>query len=61
MAAALSSGRYAVHGDPALVVPARRPGARRAPDPDDVLRHALRVIDRAWQRNLADELTAGEA
>lgn len=61
MATALTSGRYAVHGDPALVVPARRPGARHAPDPDDVLRHALRVVDRAWQRNLADELTAREA
>lgn len=61
MATALTSGRYAVHGDPALVVPARRPGVRRAPDPDDVLRHALRVIGRAWQRYLADELTAREA
>lgn len=61
MAVALTSGRYAVHGDPALVVPARRPGARRAPDPEDVLRHALKVIGRAWQRSLTDELTAGEA
>lgn len=61
MATALTEARYAVHGDPALVVPARRPGARRAPDPDDVLRHAVRVIERVWQRTLADELTAGEA
>lgn len=61
MATALTSGRYAVHGDPALVVPAHPAGVRRAPDPDDVLRHALGVIDRAWRRKLADELTAGEA
>lgn len=51
MAAALSGARYAVHGDPALVVPTRRPGVRRAPDPDDVLAHALVVIGRAWQRS----------
>jgi hypothetical protein len=50
MAATLSGGRYAVHGDPALVVPTRRPGVRRAPEPDEVLRHALVVISRAWQR-----------
>jgi hypothetical protein len=53
MATALSSGRYAVHGDPALVVPTRRPGVRRAPDPDDVLAHALGVVGRAWRRNVA--------
>lgn len=53
MAAALARGRYAVHGDPALVVPTRRPGVRRAPDPDDVLAHALRVVGRAWRRHVA--------
>jgi hypothetical protein len=51
MAAALAGARYAVHGDPALVVPTRRPGVRRAPDPDDVLAHALLVIGRAWRRS----------
>ncbi len=51
MAAALAGARYAVHGDPALVVPTRRPGVRRAPDPDDVLAHALRVVARAWRRS----------
>jgi hypothetical protein len=50
MADALSAGRYAVHGDPASVVPTRRAGVRRAPDPDDVLAHALLVVGRAWQR-----------
>jgi hypothetical protein len=50
MAEALDAGRYAVHGDPATVVPTRRPGVRRAPEPDDVLAHALRVVGRAWQR-----------
>jgi hypothetical protein len=50
MAEALSAGRYAVHGDPATVVPTRRAGVRRAPDPDDVLAHALLVVGRAWQR-----------
>jgi hypothetical protein len=49
MAAALVAGRNAVHGDPALVVPVRRPGVRRAPDPDAVLAHALTVIGRAWR------------
>jgi hypothetical protein len=49
MAAALVAGRYAVHGDPALVVPVRRPGVRRAPDPDAVLAHAITVIGRAWR------------
>jgi hypothetical protein len=49
MAAALAAGRYAVHGDPALVVPARRSGVRRAPDPDAVLTHALTVVGRAWR------------
>lgn len=49
-AAALAGARYAVHGDPALVVPTRRPGVRRAPDPDDVLAHALLVVGRAWRR-----------
>ena len=43
-------GRYAVHGDPAIVVPTRRPGVRRVPDPDAVLGHALLVVGRAWQR-----------
>jgi hypothetical protein len=52
MAAALAGARYAVHGDPALVVPTRRPGVRRAPDPNDVLAHALRVIGRAWRRSV---------
>ena len=51
MAVRLSGGRYAVHGDPALVVPTRRPGVRRSPDPDDVLAHALVVVARAWGRN----------
>jgi len=51
MAVALAGARYAVHGDPALVVPTRRPGVRRAPDPDDVLAHALLVIGRAWRRS----------
>ena len=37
MAGALSGGRYAVHGDPAIVVPTQRPGVRRVPDPDAVL------------------------
>lgn len=50
MAGALSSARYAVHGDPAIVVPTRRAGVRRAPDPDDVLAHALVVVGRAWRR-----------
>jgi hypothetical protein len=50
MATTLSGARYAVHGDPALVVPTRRPGVRRAPDPDEVLAHALLVIGRAWRR-----------
>jgi hypothetical protein len=49
LAAGLTAGRYAVHGDPALVVPARRPGVRRAPDPDAVLAHALTVVGRAWR------------
>jgi hypothetical protein len=53
MATALAGGRYAVHGDPALVVPTRRPGVRRAPDPDDVLAHALGVVTRAWRRHRA--------
>lgn len=53
MAVGLSAGRYAVHGDPALVVPTRRTGVRRAPDPDDVLAHALVVIGRAWRRTAA--------
>jgi hypothetical protein len=51
MAVALAGGRYAVHGDPALVVPTRRPGVRRSPDPDDVLAHALTVVARAWRRH----------
>lgn len=51
MAGALTGARYAVHGDPALVVPTRRPGVRRAPDPDDVLAHALVVVGRAWRRS----------
>jgi hypothetical protein len=51
MAASLRGARYAVHGDPAMLVPTRRPGVRRAPDPDDVLAHALVVIGRAWQRS----------
>jgi len=51
MAVQLGGGRYAVHGDPALVVPTRRPGVRRAPDPDDVLAHALGVLGRAWRRS----------
>ncbi|MGY2877014.1 hypothetical protein ACVW00_004204 [Marmoricola sp. URHA0025 HA25] len=51
MANALSAGRYAVHGDPAIVVPTRRPGVRRVPDPDAVLAHALLVVGRAWQRS----------
>jgi hypothetical protein len=51
LAGALSAGRYAVHGDPAIVVPERRPGVRRVPDPDAVLAHALLVVGRAWQRN----------
>jgi hypothetical protein len=50
MARALSGGRYAVHGDPAIVVPTRRPDVRRVPDPDAVLGHALLVVGRAWQR-----------
>ncbi len=50
-AAALAGARYAVHGDQALVVPTRRPGVRRAPDPDDVLAHALLVLGRAWRRS----------
>jgi hypothetical protein len=50
VATALSAGRYAVHGDPAIVVPTRRPGVRRVPDPDAVLAHALLVVGRAWQR-----------
>jgi hypothetical protein len=50
MAVALAGGRYAVHGDPALVVPTRRPGVRRAPDPEDVLAHGLTVVGRAWRR-----------
>jgi hypothetical protein len=53
MAGALSGGGYAVHGDPALVVPTRRPGVRRSPDPDDVLAHALVVLVRAWRRTAA--------
>jgi hypothetical protein len=51
LADALSTARYAVHGDPAIVVPTRRPGVRRAPDPDDVLAHALLVVGRAWRRH----------
>jgi len=53
MASTLAGARYAVHGDPAVVVPTRRPGVRRAPRPDDVLAHALRVIGRAWERHHA--------
>lgn len=53
MAGALGGGRaarrYAVHGDPALVVPTRRTDVRRVPDPDAVLQHALLVVGRAWQ------------
>jgi hypothetical protein len=52
MARSLSGARYAVHGDPTLVVPTRRPGVRRGPEPDDVLRHALVVIGRAWRRSV---------
>jgi hypothetical protein len=51
MATVLSGGGYAVHGDPALVVPVRRPGVRRSPDPDQVLAHAVLVVGRAWQRH----------
>jgi hypothetical protein len=51
MATTLSGARYAVHGDPGLVVPVRRPGVRRSPDPDEVLTHALLVIGRAWLRS----------
>lgn len=61
MAEELTAPRYAVHGDPSLVVPARRPGVRRAPDPDDVLRHAVVVIGRAWRRTVDRERPAGEA
>ncbi|HEX2894950.1 MAG TPA: hypothetical protein VHO29_13210 [Marmoricola sp.] len=53
MATAVAGGRYSVHGDPALVVPTRRPGVRRVPDPDAVLAHALRVVGRAWRRHVA--------
>jgi len=53
MASALAGARYPVHGDPAVVVPTGRPGVRRAPRPDDVLAHALRVIGRAWERHHA--------
>jgi hypothetical protein len=48
--AAGRGGRYAVHGDPAIVVPTRRADLRRVPDPDAVLEHALLVVGRAWQR-----------
>jgi hypothetical protein len=60
MATALRYGRYAVHGDPALVVPTRRPGVRRAPDPDDVLEHALLVVARAWRRQAGHETAKGQ-
>ena len=60
MALALVGGRYAVHGDPALLVPTRRPGVRRAPDPDDVLAHALRVVGRAWRRSTERRRERGE-
>ena len=50
MAGELSGAGYAVHGDPALVVPTRRPGVRRAPAPDDVLVRALPMVGRAWRR-----------
>ena len=60
MASMLDGARYAVHGDPAVVVPTPRPGARRGPRPDDVLAHALRVIGRAWARHHASaEASAG--
>ena len=49
MAEALARGRYAVHGDPGLVVPVSRPGVRRAPDPEAVLAHGLTVVGRAWR------------
>jgi hypothetical protein len=51
MAGALRGARYAVHGDPAIVVPTRRHDVRRAPDPDEVLAHALLVVGRAWRRH----------
>lgn len=54
MAVELSSGRYAVHGDPGLVVPVRRAGVPRAPEPEAVLAHALTVIGRAWRAGRTD-------
>lgn len=60
MAAALAGGRYAVHGDPALVVPTRRSGVRRGPQPDDVLTHALTVIGRAWRRTAVASERGGQ-
>jgi hypothetical protein len=48
MAVALRSGRYAVHGDPELLVPTHRAGVPRAPAPDEVLEHALAVVARTW-------------
>jgi len=59
MATRLSGGRYAVHGEPALVVPSRRPGVRRTPDADDVLAHALLVVARAWRRHAGSDHGAG--
>jgi hypothetical protein len=60
MATSLAGARYAVHGDPALVVPTRRPGVRRSPDPDDVLAHALVVVGRAWRRTVAVSNRGGQ-
>jgi hypothetical protein len=50
LAADRRAARYAVHGDPALLVPTRLHGVPRAPDPEDVLAHALHVVARAWRR-----------
>lgn len=51
LAAALGSGRYAVHGDPGLVVPALRPGTPGRVDPTEVLDLALDALARAWIRD----------
>lgn len=52
MADELSSGDYAVHGDPGVLVPAHDAQVRRRLDPGDVLEFGLGVLGRAWIRDL---------
>ncbi len=48
--AGAAQGRYAVHGDPELVVPKQDADVVRQLDPEQVLLLALDVVARAWAR-----------